>query len=93
MDHPLVVGEVERRRLDPAVGVAGREDDVDDADWRERTQLWVAKLGIDREVVLEVLQIRAESLELCRLIVVADRDERLECGFVVEPLVLARMLR
>ena len=53
----LVVGQVEGRGLHAAVAVAGREDGVDDANRRQRAELRVAILRIDRQVVLDLLQL------------------------------------
>jgi hypothetical protein len=50
-------------------------------------------LRIDRQVVLDVLQLSRESLQLRRLRLVAQRDVRLESGFVVEQLVLVHLVR
>ena len=92
LHDPLVVRQVERRRLHAAVAVAGREHDVDDADRRERAELRVAVLRIDWQRVLEFLQVRGERLQLLRLRFVADGDERLERGLEVEPLVLVDLV-
>ena len=92
-DHALVVRQVERRRLHAAVGVARREHGVDDADRRQRAELRVAVLRIDRQVVLDLLQLAAEPRQLLRLGVVTQRDERLERRLVVEPLVLVDLVR
>ena len=92
-DDPLVVGQVERRCLHAAVAVAGREDDVDDTDRRQRAQRRVPQRRVDGQMVLDVLQMRAEPLQPGRLDVVAQRDEGLEGRLVVEPLVLVDLVR
>ena len=51
-------GQVEGGGLDAAIAVAGGEDDVDDADRRERAELRVAVARVDRQRVLELLQVR-----------------------------------
>ena len=89
----FVVRQVERGGLHAAVAVAGGEDDVDDADGRERAELRIAILGIDRQRVLELLQVRGERLQLLRLRFVADGDERFERRLEVEPLVLVDLVR
>ena len=92
-DDALVVGQVVGGGLHAAVAVAGGEDLVDDADRRERAELRVAVARIDRQVVLELLQVIAERLQLLRLGLVADGDERLERRLEVEPLVLVDLVR
>ena len=86
-DDALVVGQVEGRGLHAAIGVARREHGVDDADRRQRAELRVAVLRIDRQVVLDLLQLGPEARQLLRFGVVTQRDERLERRLVVEPLV------
>ena len=88
----LVVGQVEGRCLHAAIAIARREDGVDDANRRQRTQLGVAILRIDRQVVLDLLQLGSETRQLLCLRIVAKRDERLERGLVVEPLVLVDLV-
>ena len=63
-DDALVVRQVERGGLHAVVAVAGREHDVDDADRRVAAELGAAELRLDRQVVLQVLQLAAEALEL-----------------------------
>ena len=92
-DDPLVVRQVERGGLHAAIGVAGREHDVDHTNRRQRAQLGVAVVGVDRQVVLEILQLRTEARELRSLGIVADGDERLEGRLVIEPLVLVDLVR
>ena len=92
-DHALVVGQVEGRRLHAAIGVARREHRVDDPDRRHRAQLGIAVLRIDRQVVLDVLQLGPEPRQLLRLGIVAERDEGLERRLVVEPLVFVGLVR
>ena len=65
-DHALVVGQVERGGLHAAIGVAGREHGVDHRDRRQRAELRVAVLRIDRQVVLDVLQRAGETSAACR---------------------------
>ena len=55
-DDALVVGQVERGRLHAAIAVAGREHGVDDGDRRQRAELRVAVLRVDRQGVLDRLQ-------------------------------------
>ena len=64
-------GQVERRGLNAAVAVARGVDLVDHDDRRQRAQLRVALLRIDRQVVLDVLQLAGESLQLGGLGLVA----------------------
>ena len=92
-NHALVVGQVERRRLHAAIAIAGRKDGVDDANRRESPKLRVAILRIDRQVVLDLLQLRSKPHQLLSLRVVAKRDERFERRLVVEPLVLVDLVR
>ena len=89
----LVVGQVERRGLNRAVAVARRIDLIDHHDRRQRAQLRVALLRIDRQVVLDVLQLSRESLQLRGLGLVEQGDVRLESGLVVEELVLVHLIR
>ena len=49
--------------------------------------------GIDRQRVLELLQMGGERLQLLRLGFVANRDERFERRLGVEPLVLVDLVR
>ena len=65
-DDALVVRQVVGGRLHAAVAVARREDDVDDADRRERAELRVAQRRLDRQAVLEPLQLGGEPRELRR---------------------------
>ena len=88
----LVVRQVEGRRLHAAIGVAGREDLVDDDDRRESAELRIAVLRIDRQMVLDVLQLAGELLQLGALGFVLNRDERLERRLVVEELVLVHLV-
>src|SRR5947199_360234 len=81
----LVVRQVVGRGLHAAVAVAAGKDDVDHLDRRQRAERRVAQRRIDRQVVLELLQVRAESLQLVRFRFVAQRDERLEGRLEVEP--------
>ena len=90
---PLVVRQVERRGLHGAVAVAGGVDLVDHDDRRQRAELRVALLRIDRQVVLDVLQLAGEPLQLRGLRLVAHRDVGLERGLVVEELVLVDLVR
>ena len=48
--------------------------------------------GIDRQGVLELLQVRGERLQLFRFGFVADGDERFERRLEVEPLVLVDLV-
>ena len=92
-DDALVVRQVERRGLDAAVAVAGGVDLVDDGDRRQRAELRVAVLRIDRQVVLDVLQ-------LARRASAASRSRPRSCtvmyasnaGLVVEQLVLVHLV-
>src|SRR5258707_28374 len=74
------------------VGVAAAEDLVDHADRRQRAELGVAQPGIDRQMVLDVLQLRREALQLLRLGVIAHGDEGLESRLVAEPLILVGLV-
>ena len=65
-DHALVVRQVEGRGLHAAIAVAGREHRVDDADGRQRAELGVAVFRIDRQVVLDLLQLGPEPRQLLR---------------------------
>ncbi len=69
------------------VAVAGTEDFVHHHDGRERAELRVAILRVDREMVLDVLELGGIFLELGGFVGVLDGDERFETGFVVEPAV------
>ncbi len=75
------------------VGVARAEDLVDHADGRERAQLRVAQLRVDGQRVLDALQLRRQFLQLGRLALLADADERLVRGFLVEPVVRVDLVR
>ncbi len=89
----LVVGQVERRGLDAPVGVTRAEDRVHHPDGRHRPDLRVPQLGIDGQVVLDVLQLARELRQLRGLGVVAQGDERLERRLGVEPAVLVDLVR
>ena len=93
LQHALVVRQVEGRGLHAAVGVARGEHDVDDGQRRKAGELRVAILRIDRQHVLDALQLAAEPGQLVRLDVVAKGDERLERRLVVEELVLVDLVR
>ena len=73
--------------------VAGREQDVDDVSGASAAELRVAVLRIDRQHVLDALQLAAEPRQLLGLGVVAQRDERLERRLVVEELVFVDLVR
>ena len=60
--HPLVVRQIEGGGLHAVIGVAGREDDVYDADRRIAADLRFAKALVDRQVVFQILQLAAEAL-------------------------------
>ncbi len=91
--HALVVRQVEGGRLNAAVAVAGGEDLVHHHERREGPELRVAQRRIDRQVVLDILQLAAELLDLRALLLVEDRDVRLERRLVVEELVLVDLVR
>jgi hypothetical protein len=56
-DDALVVRQVERGRLHAPVRVAGGEHDVHDADRGQRAERRVAERRVDRQVVLDRLQL------------------------------------
>ena len=56
-------------------------------------QLRVAEFRIDRQVVFDLLELGSEARQLLRLHIVAQRDERLERGLVVEPLIFVGLVR
>ena len=89
----FIVGEVERGSLHRLVGVAGAEDDVDDADRRHAAQLRVAQLGVDGQVVLDVLQRPRQLRQLGGLGVVAHGDVGLERRLGAEPAVFVDLVR
>ena len=91
-DDLLVVRQVEGGGLHAVIRVAGRKHDVDDADRRVAAELGAAELRIDRQAILQVLQLAAEALELRRLVAVGERDERFERRLEVEPLVLVDLV-
>ena len=55
-------------------------------------ELRVAEGGVDRQPVLEPLQLRGEAGELRRLLLVAHGDERLEGRLVAEPAVVVGLV-
>ncbi len=75
------------------VAVARGKHHIDDADRRQPAQSLAPVAGIDGQAVLQPLQFGAESLELRSLRLVAHRDERLECGLVIEPAVFVHLVR
>ena len=91
-DDALVVGQVEGRRLHAAVAVARREHGVHDGNRRQGAERRVAVLGVNRQMVLDVLQRAGKLLQLGRFGLVLDGDEGLERGLVVEPLVLVNLV-
>ena len=91
-DYALVVREIEGRRLHAPIGVAGGEDLVDDDDRREGAELRIAVLRVDRQVILDILQLAGELLQLGRLRFVDNRYERFESRLVVEQLVLVHLV-
>ena len=93
LQHALVVRQIEGRGLHAAVRVARGEHDVDDRQRRKAGELRIAILRIDRQHVLDALQLAAEPRQLVRLDVVAKRDERLERRLVVEEFVLVDLVR
>ena len=92
-NHALVVRQVERRRLHGAVAVAGRENLVHDDDRGKGAELWISLRRIDRQLVLDVLQLAAEFLELRALGFILNGDVGLERGLVVEQLVFVDLVR
>src|SRR4030095_9129413 len=80
-------------RLHAARAAAGRENHVHDPDGRHRTQLRSAVLRIDRQRVLELLEVARKRLQLLRLGIVSNGDEGFEGGLGVEPLVLVNLVR
>ena len=66
VDHALVVRQIEGGGADAVRAVARRVDLVHHADRRRRAQLRIAVLRIDRQVVLDLLQVRREVLQACR---------------------------
>ena len=91
-DDTLVVGEIKGGGLDAAVGVAGAEDEIDDANRRVAAKLRAAVARIEREIVFELLQVLAETGEFGGLGLVGDGDERFESGFEIEPFVLVNLV-
>ncbi len=89
----LVIGQVERSRLDAAVRIPRSEDHIDDADGGELAELGGPVPGLDWQRVLQFLQVARERLQLLRLHVVAHGDERFERGLVVEPFVFVHLVR
>src|SRR5262245_47938749 len=66
-DDPLVVRKVEGGRLHAPVRVAGGEDLVDDHDRSRAAEPGIAVFGVDRQVILDILQLAGEALQLARL--------------------------
>ena len=63
-DHRSSFGRLKAAVCTPWLRVAGGEHDVHDADRRVTAELRAAELLVDRQVVLELLQLAAEALEL-----------------------------
>src|SRR5882762_3571720 len=84
---PLVIGQVVGGRLHAMVAVAAAEDLVDHLDGSEGAQLRIAQLRVDGERVFDALELGGETRELRGLPVVDQRDEGLERGLLVEPVV------
>ena len=73
LNHALVVRQIVSRGLHAVVAVAGGEDLVHHADGRGRADLRIAILRIDRQVVLDLLQVIGEELQLARFPVSSRR--------------------
>ena len=78
----LSLGRLNAAVWTPLLPSPPEKDDIHYPNRRERTELWIAVLRIDRNVVLEFLQILAETFELVRLGIVADRYVGFERGFI-----------
>ena len=89
----LIIRQVERGGLDPAVRIACGEDHVDDTDRGQGAKRGIPMRRVDRQVILQFLQVTAETPEPIGFAVVADGHERLERRLVVEPLVLVDLVR
>ena len=68
--------------------IAGRKHLVHHPNRRLRTKLRIAVFGVDRQVVLDLLEACGEQMQAIRESVVADGDVGFEAGFVTEELVV-----
>ena len=89
---PFVVRQIKGGGLDAMVGVARTEDFIDHDHRRKGADLRVAIFRVDREMVLDVLELAGKFLQLRAFRFVLDGDEGLEAGFVIEPFVFVNLV-
>ncbi len=93
MHHALVVREIVGRGFHAVIAVAGRDHLIHHANRREPSDLRIAILRVDRQVVLDFLHVIAEELQLRRLHVVADIDIGFVSRLVSEQFVVVGFVR
>ena len=80
----VVVGQIVSGGLYSVGAIPGAQDLVDDANRSGRTKLRIAILGIDGQVVLDLLQMLRESREFGALLVISQVHKCFERGLVTE---------
>jgi hypothetical protein len=84
----LVIGQIESGGTDPVRAIAGGQNLIDHSNRRERSQLGIAVLGVQRQVVLNLLKMIREHLQLGRLLLIAQRHISFKRGLVSEQVVV-----
>src|SRR5690242_16933918 len=84
LDNALVIRQIECCRPHTVVAVTGRKHLIDDTNRRDRAESWIAVGRIDRQVVLDFLEVIRKALDFCSFYVVLQADIRLERSLVSE---------
>ena len=93
LDYALIVGQVISGRADAVRAIASRHDLVHHRDRRQRSQFRIAVPRLDRQVILDLLQMARERFQAVRFAVVAQVHVGFVRSLVAEEFVVVSFIR